>query len=176
RRGLFVVTKLDLVDPARVAAVREEIEILKLDTTLEDAPVVAVSSLTGEGLDDLRSAIAAQLAREPEHRPDGYFRLPVDRAFVMHGHGVVVTRTAVAGGIAGGDAVRLLPRGAALRVRGLEVHGAPVAHAGRGQRVAMNLGGVELHDVGRGDVVCDPRIERATTRLDARIEVRPGAR
>ncbi len=176
RHGIFVITKTDLVDAARVAAVREEIEILTLDTTLEDAPVVPVSTVTGEGLDVLRSEIATRLAAPRDAGRVGWFRLPVDRAFVIRGHGVVVTGTAVAGTVAEGDAVRLLPAGPSARVRGLEVHGAAVRHAGRGQRVAMNLAGLEPGEVGRGDVVCDPRLERTTMRLDARLEVRPAAR
>jgi selenocysteine-specific elongation factor len=176
QRGIFVITKIDLVDAARVAVVREEVEILALDTGLEGAPIVPVSTLDGTGLDALRGEIAAQLARPREARREGYFRLPVDRAFVVRGHGVVVTGTAVAGDVSAGDTVRVLPRGTTARVRGLEVHGAPAARAGQGQRVAMNLGGVDLDDVPRGDVVCDARIERATRRFDARVEVRPGAR
>ncbi len=179
RRGIFVITKTDLVDAARVQTVREDIEILALDTTLEGAPVIAVSTLTGAGLDVLRTEIAAQLAHPDDAAGpsrEGYFRLPVDRAFVIRGHGVVVTGTAMAGEVTAGDTVRLLPGGAMARVRGIEVHGSEVARAGRGQRVALNLGGVELDAVRRGDVVCDPRIERATTRLDVRVDVRPGAR
>ena len=176
RNGIFVVTKTDLVDAGRVAAVREEIEILTLDTTLEGAPVVPVSTLTGAGLDELRTEIARGLASSRDNARNGWFRLPVDRAFVIRGHGVVVTGTAVAGSVSEGDAVRILPAGLTARVRGLEIHGSAVVRAGRGQRVAMNLAGVELGDVGRGEVVCDSRIDRATTRFDARLEVRPGAR
>src|SRR5712671_1265420 len=109
RRGIFVITKTDLVDAARVAAVREEIDILTLDTTLEGAPVVPVSTLTGAGLDVLRAEIAAQLGAPSGAPPPGYFRLPVDRAFVMRGHGVVVTGTAVAGAVREGDMLRILP-------------------------------------------------------------------
>src|SRR5881275_1253096 len=87
RRGIFVITKTDLVDAARVAAVREEIEILTLDTTLEGAPIVPVSTVTGEGLDVLRREIDAQLSVPPGPPPPGYFRMPVDRAFVIRGHG-----------------------------------------------------------------------------------------
>jgi selenocysteine-specific elongation factor len=176
RHGIFVLTKTDLVDDARVAAVREEVEILTLETTLEGAPVVPVSTLTGAGLDLLRSEIAARLAHPREDPRDGWFRLPVDRAFVIRGHGVVVTGTAVAGTVGEGDTVRILPAGPRARVRGLEVHGASVKRAGRGQRVAMNVAGIQLDQVGRGDVVCDPRLERTTTRFDARLEIRPGAR
>jgi selenocysteine-specific elongation factor len=177
RRGIFVVTKTDLVDAARVAAVREEIEILACGTTLEGAPVVAVSTLTGDGLDELRAVIARLVAERCEPATStAPFRLPVDRAFVMHGHGVVVTGTAIAGTVRDGEAVRVLPHGDRARVRKLEVHGAVVAEARCGQRVAMNLAGVERTDVGRGQVVCGDGIERTTDRFDAWIEVRPAAR
>jgi selenocysteine-specific elongation factor len=176
RRGIFVVTKTDLVDAARLAAVREEIEILTLDTTLEGAPIVPVSTVTGAGLDALRVEIDAQLARAPRRRPSGHFRLPIDRAFVIRGHGVVVTGTAIAGAVGDGDAVHVLPGLRRARVRGLEVHGVAVSRAERGQRVAMNLGGVERGDVARGHVVCDERLWRLTDRLDARVEMRPAAR
>src|SRR5262245_18665323 len=117
RSGIFVVTKSDLVDAARVDAVREEIEILALDTTLEGAPVVPVSTVTGAGLNELRGKIQEMMgsfgpvrgpsrvfarppgpspvAGCPPPPPRGYFRLPVDRAFVVRGHGIVVTGTAV---------------------------------------------------------------------------------
>src|SRR5262249_5382133 len=98
RRGVFVLTEIGLVRAARAAAVREEVEILALDTSLEGAPIVAVSTFDGTGLDTLRAQIgiqlAAQLAEPREARREGYFRLPVDRAFVVRGHGVVVTGTA----------------------------------------------------------------------------------
>jgi selenocysteine-specific elongation factor len=174
-RGIFVVTKIDLVDAGRVAAVREEIDILTLDTTLEGAPVLPVSTVTGAGLGALRDEIAAQLARPPDTPPPGWFRLPVDRAFIMHGHGVVVTGTAIAGEIRTGDPVRILPGGETARVRGLEVHGVEVRRATHGQRVAINLAGVERGDLRRGHVVCHPAISRVTARFDAWVEVRPGA-
>jgi len=176
RRGIFVVTKTDLVDEARVAAVREEIEILTLDTTLEGAPIVPVSTVTGAGLDVLRDRIAAQLAATPPEARSGYFRLPVDRAFVMRGHGVVVTGTAIAGAVAEGDTVRILPAGDTARIRSLEVHGVPTPRATHGQRVAMNLAGIERTDLGRGHVIADPRLARLTQRLDARVEIRSARR
>src|SRR3989441_3764927 len=176
RRGVFVITKTDLVDAARVAAVREEIDILTLDTVLEGAPVVPVSTLTGEGLDALEAAIAAQLAALAPPPSRGHFRLPVDRAFVIRGHGVVVTGTAIAGSVREGDTLRVLPGGETARVRSLEVHGAHVPRAEHGQRVAINLAGVERSDLGRGHVVCDERLARLTARLDARVEIRPAAK
>ena len=176
RRGIFVVTKTDLVDAARVAAVREEIEILTVDTSLEGAPIVPVSTVTGQGLDVLRAEIARQLAKPEAPPPPGPFRLPVDRAFVMHGHGVVVTGTAIAGTVHDGATVRVLPGGEHARIRNMQVHGAAVREAQHGQRVAMNLVGIERTQVVRGHVVCDEVLARTTTRFDAFVEVRPSAR
>jgi selenocysteine-specific elongation factor len=173
--GVVAITKADLVDEARLAVVREEIEILLAGTTLEGAPIVAVSSATGFGLDTLRQTIETQLAGYVRAASTGYFRLPVDRAFVMHGHGVVVTGTAIGGAIRAGDTVRLLPSGEETRVRTVQVHGCEVAEATHGQRVALNLAGVERTEVKRGDVVCDPRLDRVTDRIDAWVEIRPAA-
>jgi selenocysteine-specific elongation factor len=173
--GVVAITKADLVDAARLAAVEEEVEILLAGTTLEDSPIVPVSSATGAGLDTLRRIIEAKLAGYQRVAPLGYFRLPVDRAFIMHGHGTVVTGTAVAGAVRPGDAVRVLPGGEETRVRTVQVHGHEVAEATYGQRVALNLAGVERAEVKRGHVVCDPRLDRVTDRLDAWVEMRPAA-
>src|SRR5215510_3630448 len=133
RKGIFVITKADIVDPARIAEVQEEIEILTLDTTLEGAPIIPVSSVTGLGLDRLRQEIVAQLTSYERPPLPGYFRLPVDRAFVMKGHGVVVTGTAIAGTITEGETVRVLPGSEETRVRSVQVHGQPVTTAKWGQ-------------------------------------------
>ena len=176
KKGIFVITKVDIVDPARVAEVQEEIEILTLDTTLEGAPIIPVSSVTGLGLDRLRQEIATQLRAYERPPLPGYFRLPVDRAFVMKGHGVVVTGTAIAGTITEGDTVRVLPGGEETRVRSLQVHGRPVPTAKWGQRVALNLAGLEKRDLARGHLVCHPKVTLTTQRFDAFVEIRPGAK
>ena len=176
KNGIFVITKTDLVDAARLADVEEEIEILTLDTTLEGAPIVAVSAVTGQGLEQLRQTIFAQLANYERPPLPGYFRLPVDRAFVMKGHGVVVTGTAIAGTVQEGATLRLLPSGEEVRVRSLQVHGQNVAQAKWGQRIALNLGGLEKSAVRRGAVVCHPKVTRTTQRFDAWVEIRPGAK
>ena len=173
--GLVAITKADLVDAERLAAVREEVEILLAGTTLEASPIIAVSSVSGLGLDALRAAINDRLAGYQRVASAGYFRLPVDRAFVMHGHGTVVTGTAVAGTVHPGDAVRVLPGGEEGRVRTVQVHGQEVPEATVGQRVALNLAGVERSGVQRGHVICDPRLDRVTDRFDAWVEIRPGA-
>src|SRR5437762_2227726 len=134
-RGVVALTKTDVVARDRVQAVREEVEILLAGTRLEGSPVVPVSSVTGAGLDELKMEIARQLATIDGREPVGRFRLPVDRAFVLKGHGVVVTGTAVAGAIASGAEVRVWPSGAHARVRSVENHGAAVEVAGWRQRV-----------------------------------------
>src|SRR5262249_45388947 len=151
----------------RLAAVGEEVAILAAGTTLEGSPVLPVSTVTGAGLDALRDAIARELARPRAPAPPAPFRMPVDRAFAIRGHGAVVTGTAVAGTVREGDALRVLPGDVRVRVRGVEVHGERVAEAGRGQRVAVNLAGVEHRALARGDVVADERLARTTDRFDA---------
>ena len=176
RRGIFVITKIDLVDTARVAAVREEIEILALDSTLHGAPIVPVSVVSGAGIDTLRARMQRELAVSTTEHDAGRFRMPIDRAFVLRGHGLVVTGTAVAGRVAEGDTVRLLPGGETVRVRSVECHGSTVPSAGSRRRIALNLAGMERADVTRGHVVCDPALARATQRFDAFVDVRPGGR
>ena len=176
RRGVVAMTKVDLVEVARRRAVREEIEILLDGTGLAAAPVVEVSTVTGEGIERLRETLRAALHATTRPDPAGCFRLPVDRAFVMRGHGVVVTGTATAGAVRPGANVRILPGGAEARVRGVQVHGRPVDEAIYGQRVALNLGGIEHSQVRRGQIVCDPELDRVTDRLDAWVELRPAVR
>jgi len=176
RHGIVVVTKVDLVDHERREAVRDEIAILLDGSTLEGAPVCEVSSTTGEGIDALRETIQLRLRACERPAPTGYFRLPVDRAFVMRGHGLVVTGTAMGGIVRIDQVVRILPGGNAARVRSIQVHGEALESARPGQRVALNLVGVGQAEVARGHVVCDPQLERAVSRFDAYVELRPAAR
>jgi selenocysteine-specific elongation factor len=173
--GVVVITKVDLVSPERVREVRREVELLIAGTRLEGSPVVSVSSTTGFGLDELLAELAHQIRSIERARPPGLFRLPVDRAFVLRGHGVVVTGTALAGTIAVGAEVRILPGGASVRVRSVEVHDMPVAAAGWRQRVALNLVGAESAQIVRGHVIVDPALTLVTNRLDAYVEIRPAA-
>jgi selenocysteine-specific elongation factor len=176
KRGIFVVTKADLADAARLGEVREEIELLADGTSLAGAPMVAVSSTTGAGLDELRAAIARQLDGFEARRSTGLFRLPLDRAFTIKGHGTVVTGTAMGAEVRVGQKLRVLPAGGEVRVRSIQVHSEPVERAGLCQRVALNLTGAERMELKRGDVVADDRLELTTTRFDARLEIRPAAK
>ena len=176
RRGIFLITKADLVDAARIAEVRDEIELLADGTTLEGAPVIPVSSITGAGLDELRAEMIRQLDGFEGRRATGIFRLPLDRAFVIKGHGTVVTGTAMGASVAVGQKLRVLPAGTEVRVRSIQVHGESVERAGLCQRVALNLTGAEKIELKRGDVLCDDRLEITTDRFDATLEIRPSAK
>src|SRR5919202_4640872 len=133
--------------------------------------MLPVSSLTGEGLEEL-AATLDRLADEVPTRPIvGPWRLPVDRAFTIGGFGTVVTGTLIAGVARVGDRVAVLPRGVETRIRGLQVHGAGAEVVEAGTRVAMNLAGVDLGGVERGDVCAPPRIYVATLALDVRLDV-----
>ncbi|HXV80518.1 MAG TPA: selenocysteine-specific translation elongation factor [Candidatus Binatia bacterium] len=175
KMAIFAITKSDLVPPARIQEVEEEIKILTLGTLLEDAPIIPVSSVTGQGLPELKDLISRQLKSGDKTAPSGYFRLPVDRAFVMQGHGVVVTGTALSGEVRTGDHVRSLPGGELFRVRSLQVHGRSVDTAGWGQRVALNLSGPERASIERGHVICHEKLNLTSDRFDAFLEVRPAA-
>jgi len=175
RRAIFVVTKIDLVDPARVRDVRGEIEVLACGTAFERAPVCDVSNETGAGVPELRAEIARQIADLPARDASGLFRLPVDRAFAIHGHGLVVTGTAIAGTVREGDPLALRPGDLATRARMVQVHGERVSEACAGQRVAINLAGLERGQADRGHVLVDPIVTDATDRFDCWVEVRSGA-
>ena len=176
KMAIFVITKADLVPSYRIDEVSEEIDILTLGTVLENSPKIAVSSATGQGIAELKAKIAEILKSRNKTPPGGYFRLPVDRAFVLQGHGVVVTGTGLSGEIKVGEQVRCLPGDHIFRVRSLQVHGKSVERAGWGQRVAMNLTGPDRAEIARGHVICHEKISLITDRFDAHLEVRPGAR
>jgi selenocysteine-specific elongation factor len=176
RRGIFVITKCDLADAARIAEVRDEIGLLAEGTALEGAPVIAVSSVTGQGLDELRTEMVCQLEGFQARRATGLFRLPLDRAFTIKGHGIVVTGTAMGATVTVGQKLRVLPGGEEVKVRAIQVHGETVESAGLCQRVALNLSAAEKLDLGRGVVLADERLGFTTSRLDAMLEIRPAAK
>jgi selenocysteine-specific elongation factor len=143
--GVVAVTKADVADPARALA---EAAVL-----LPGAEAVAVSAVTGAGLEPLRAALSRAAARVTPRTGEGALRLHVDRAFTVRGAGTVVTGTLWSGEAARGGHVTILPAGQQARIRGVEVHDEAVERAGAGQRVALNLAGVDRDEVARGDVV-----------------------
>jgi selenocysteine-specific elongation factor len=173
--GLVVLTKADLVDEPWLALVREEVAGLLAGTSLQRAPIVAVSSVTGQGLTELQAALDGELATTAV-RPDvGRPRLPVDRSFAMSGFGTVVTGTLVGGALRQGTEVAVLPAGRRVRIRGLQQHNQPVEEARPGSRTAVNLSGLDHSEVRRGDVLALPGTLPPSRRLDARLHVLPGA-
>jgi selenocysteine-specific elongation factor len=164
--GVVAITKADAADPARAAAQAAEL--------LPGLELVACSARTGAGLDELRAALDRLAARLPSRGDTAAAppRLHVDRAFSIAGRGTVVTGTLWSGALEAGDALELLPAGTAVRVRGLEVHDAPVARAAAGQRVAVNLAGVKARDAARGDVLAAPGALAPSTVLDCALALR----
>ena len=170
-RGLVVISKADLAEPeVREVAAMEARELIR-GSFLEDAPILLASSKTGEGMEDVKRTLLEIASGVGGRRSEGLFRLPVDRVFSMKGFGVVATGTLVSGSIAVDEEVEIAPRGVSARVRGLQVHGAPVERALAGQRTAVNLQGVEVADVLRGDALIRPGTFAASLMLDADLEV-----
>ena len=174
--GIVVITKSDLVDDDTRELVRLEVRELVKDSFLESAPVIAVSARTGEGLDDLRRSLVAVAAKVHERHPDGASRLPIDRAFTMQGFGTVVTGTLVAGRIHVEDELVLAPGETRVRVRGLQVHGRKQEEASSGQRTAVNVGGVDVASISRGQSLIAPGALTTTRRVDAVLDLLPSAR
>jgi selenocysteine-specific elongation factor len=169
--GVVAVTKADVADPGRALS--------EAAALLPDAPAVPVSSVTGEGLDALRDALSQAAARAVPRSDEGVLRLHVDRAFTIRGAGTVVTGTLWSGEAARGDRVTILPAGREARIRAVEVHDEAVERAAAGQRVALNLAGVDRDEVARGDVIVGPAALAPTYRVDVALswatpDSRPG--
>ena len=175
RNGLLVITKTDLVDEEMLALVEDEARELVNGSFLENAPLIAVSSRTGAGLDDLKSRLAEMGRRVPPRSQDFTMRLPIDRAFSMKGFGTVVTGTLISGKITEGEELELLPSKTNVRVRGLQVHNKSVHEAHAGQRTAVNLAGVDTAHIERGMVLAPLGRLRPTQIVDVWIYVLPGA-
>src|SRR5690348_4386972 len=166
RRGIGVLTKVDLVDRDWLKLVSDEVA-----QAIPGWPIVPVSAVTGVGLPELVAALDALLAEAPPREDAGRPRLPIDRVFTLSGFGTVVTGTLVDGSIRAGDELEVVPAGRKVRVRGLQRHNEKVDVAGPGSRVAANLSGVEKTDISRGDVLATPGAAAVTRRLDARVRV-----
>ena len=173
-RGAVALTKLDAVDGEMAELAAEEVRELLAPTALADAPLVRVSAQTGEGIEALRETLAALVAAAPPRTPrSGPARLPVDRCFEMRGFGPVVTGTLLGARLRAGDGVELWPSGSRARVRGLQCHGAAVEEALPGTRCAVNLQGVSLEQLARGQVVAAPGALAPTATLDVRVHWLP---
>ena len=174
-RGIVVLTKADVADPDALELVKLEVEEFVSESFLQGAPVVAVSSRTGAGLPELRDALRHAAAEVPAKDSSRHFRLPIDRAFVMKGFGVVVTGTLISGRIQKEADVEAHPIGKRLRVRGVQVHGRAVDAAFAGQRTALNLSGAETGELLRGMSLTEPGRFVSTRRVDSLLHMLPSA-
>ena len=175
RGGVLVLTKADRVDGRRLAQAEAQVRAAAQGTFLEDAPVLAVSATTGEGMEALREQLAAladQWSAPPEQGP---FRLNVDRSFSVEGSGAVVTGTLTGGPLARGNVLTVYPAGISARVRGLQRHGQPAERLEPGSRTAVNLAGIKSGQVRRGDTLATPGSLVLTNRADVSLTLLPDA-
>ena len=170
-RGLVVVTKSDLVDEDWMELVTSDIMDSLKGTTLQDARMVSVSSVTGEGLPELLGALDLVLDGVEERGDNGHPRLPIDRAFTISGFGTVVTGTLVGGRLSVGDEVELAPGGQRGRVRGIQTHKQSVKSGMPGSRVAANLSGIGHENIARGQILTDRGWLKESEALDVRLRV-----
>ncbi|MFZ3342419.1 MAG: selenocysteine-specific translation elongation factor [Terriglobales bacterium] len=178
RRGITVLNKSDAVDEETLKVVRSEVvDFLRgsfLDTA--ESPLVAASSLTGAGIAEVKAALAQVASEASAKDSNALARLPVDRVFTMKGFGTVVTGTLVAGTIRKEEELEVFPAGKHVRVRGVQVHGAPAEAALAGQRTALNLAGVSTEDLRRGVTLATAKTFHPTSRIDARLSLLKSAK
>jgi selenocysteine-specific elongation factor len=175
KRGVIVLTKCDLVGDDWLELVKEDVAERVRGTFLDGAPMIAVSAVTGEGLDELVRVMDAVAQEVPPKATDRPFRLPIDDTFVKAGFGTIVRGAIFSGQVRVGEEVEVVPKGIVTRVRSLHTYGKPTEIAVAGQRAAMNLGGVERETTERGDVVCHPTTLRASDRMDVALRLLPSA-
>lgn len=175
-RGLVVLTKTDLVDKAAQSRIEGGLRRRLADTFLRDAPILPFSAPTGEGLAEILATIDQLTSDLPARPALGPMRLPVDRTFVASGFGTVVTGTLFSGQVAVDDRLAAVPAGKTVRVRQIQVHGDQRQAAWAGERVALNLAGVDKSDLGRGSLVLGSGGGDRTETVYARVSVWPGER
>lgn len=172
QKCIVVLNKMDLVDEEWLELMEEEVRDQLQDTFLKDAPVVKVSSVTGEGLKELTDEIVKMETSEVQEKEIHTIpRLPIDRVFTISGFGTIVTGTLISGIIRKDDTLQLYPWNAPCKVRNIQVHGKNVNECSAGQRVAVNLTGIKKEDISRGDVLASPNSMKGTTLLDVKLKI-----
>ena len=171
KRGLIVLTKVDMVDSDWLELVKEDVSKYMAETFLANAPIVEVSAVTGQGLQDLIKVLDGLVKEVPERELGSFFRLPIDRVFIMKGFGTVVTGTSISGKIRTGDEVTIFPQKISTRIRGIQVHNREVDEVSAGLRTAINLQGVEKEQIERGDVLATKDSLRATPVVDVSLDL-----
>ncbi|MCU0558767.1 MAG: selenocysteine-specific translation elongation factor [Desulfobacterales bacterium] len=166
RHGLVALTKVDMVDEEMLELAQEDIREFARGSFLEDAPILPVSAVSGQGLPEFIAALD-QLSRQVPDRPaSSLFRLPVDRVFTMKGFGTVITGTLVSGRVQVGDPIMIYPTGITSKVRGIQVHNLGVQAAEAGQRTAVNFQGLDKEAISRGDVLASPQALKPSYMVD----------
>ena len=177
QRGITVLTKSDTVDAETLDVVKLEVEEFLRGTFLESpkSPIVAVSSLTGAGLEDLKRAMVAAARDVAARDSRALARLPIDRVFTIKGFGTVVTGTLISGTIRKDEELEVFPVGRRVRVRGVQVHGRTADQAVAGQRSALNVSGASTEDLSRGMMLAPPHTFASTRRVDVQLRLLPSA-
>src|SRR5215471_7527819 len=175
-RGILVLTKSDLVDAETREVLGLEVQEFLRGSFLERAPLIAVSSLRGTGLEELKRELIKAAESVPPRDSGAIVRLPIDRVFTIKGFGTVVTGTLVAGTIRREDELELFPSRRRVRVRGVEVHGAAADQAVAGERTAVNLAGVEKQEVERGMVLSASGLLETSSRMDVKLALLSSAK
>ena len=171
KSGLIALNKADLVEEEWLELVKEEVKDFVKGTFLEGAEVIPVSAKTGMNIELLKDKIKEIALRIPPKPSGGVFRLPIDRVFTLKGFGTVVTGTAVSGRIQIDDPIEILPSQKKSKVRGLQSHGKPLKEGLAGQRLAINLQGIEKEEIERGDIVAKPDTFIPTNLLNVKLEL-----
>jgi len=171
--GAVALTKIDRVDPARIAEVEADVRALLAPAVLREAPIFALDATADgdAGVAALRAHLHAAAARRARRSEDGLFRLAVDRVFTLPGHGTIAAGTIHAGRVSVGDVLSRMPAGESVRVRSLHAQQRAAGAAGAGQRCALNLAGVAVDGIARGDWLADPRALSPSLRLDVRLRL-----
>jgi len=172
--GVIAITKCDLAEADWIDLVEAEIRELVAGTRLESAPIVRVSAQTGQGIEQLRDELASAADLAMERRPslaDAPFRMAIDRAFTISGHGTVVTGSVASGQVGVGDELELQPQGVRVRIRGLQSHDTAVQQVGRGQRAAVNLSGIHYDEISRGQSLAKSGALRPSRILSVTLRV-----
>ncbi|MBT7259587.1 MAG: selenocysteine-specific translation elongation factor, partial [Desulfobacula sp.] len=165
--GMVALTKIDMVDPDLLELALDDINDFVQGTFLEDKPIVPVSSVTNEGLDEFIKTLESICCNLPERKFSSIFRLPVDRVFSMKGFGTVITGTLASGSIKVGNDIMVYPKQIVSKVRGIQVHSSGVQTAGPGTRTAINFQGLDKESVSRGDILSTPDTLIESYMLDA---------
>jgi selenocysteine-specific elongation factor len=172
KSGLVVITKADLVDEDFLRLVEAEVSDFIAESFLEGAPVLRVSSRTGEGIDELKKTLVKLAEKVAERDQGAVARLPIDRVFSIKGFGTVVTGTLIAGMIRAGDELELFPSvERRARARGLQVHSQSIAEAKAGERTAVNLQGIEVAQIARGQALAPAGRLSSSSMLDVRLDL-----